>query len=749
MIMDKNVLLTAALALLISFQGTGQDAWFDEEPAESVLSKASPDSLNQEPIPLGEVEVSSLRVNRRVKDVPQPMAVVGASNFLKLSSQTLSNVLGMEPGIAMGRDGAWSTTINIRGLGENRLVTLVDGHRVETATDLTASFSMIDVNDIERVEVIKGAQSSLYGTGAMGGIVNIITKAGNFAASPYVSGNATLGYGGVNNLLSEHAGVSAGAQKWVLRLSGTHAEAGDLRTPEGKIPNSQFTSNNVTAKAGLKPWDNHVFRVQYQNNWSEDVGIPGGSAFPGPATATYTEISRHLFSTSYEITAISRLLSSVKANYFTQYIQRDVEMIPNTVTETKIPAGTQRVTPERVVPIGNHLTHGGQLQTTWTPGEKNTLIAGVDIWSRTMRTVRTKFIRNEVVNPAGTIVKTINLVRGETPIPKSSFSSGGIFLQDEARLFNDRLTLITGGRVDGIVVENEAGTDVDYLIVDGVRNDTPPNQRITFPAGKNNTLSWSANAGLLYKATKETDLTLNLARSFRAPSLEELFKYIDLGNYVSLGDPELKPENGASADLGLRMWKPKFNLQVNGFVNRIGNLVVETPGEFIYTINTGPLEGTRDTLPALIYDNVSRAMLYGADFGMQYNVWPNMVVVASGSVVRGKDLGSETDLPRIPPMNGRLGVRYTLPELGAAELTMAGATRQDKIAAGEKATGSYARFDLAFTSAPIRLRKTRIQLFAGIDNLTDRSYTNHLATNRGSISTEPGRNIYLRLNLAF
>ena len=747
--MTKNLLLTAAFALLFSFQSLGQEAWQTDEPVETVLSKASPDSLDQEPIPLGEVEISSMRVNRRMKDVPQPMAVVGAGNFLKLSSQTLSNVLGAEPGIAMGRDGAWSTAINIRGLSENRLVTLIDGHRVETATDLTASFSMIDVNDIERVEVIKGAQSSLYGTGAMGGIVNIITKAGHFAAKPYVSGNATLGYGGVNNLLTEHAGVNAGAQKWILRLSGTHSAADDLRTPEGTIPNSQFTSNNVTAKAGLKPWENHVFRVQYQNNWSTDVGIPGGSAFPGPATATYTEISRHLFSASYEITAISRLLSSVKANYFTQYIQRDVEMIPNTVTETKIPAGTQRVTPELVVPIGNHLTHGGQLQTTWTPGRKNTLIAGVDIWSRTMRTDRTKYIKNEVVNPAGNVVKTINLVRGETPIPKSSFSSGGIFLQDEARLLNDRLTLITGGRVDGIVVENKEGTDIDYLIIDGVRNDTPPNQRITFPAGKNNTLSWSANAGLLYKATKETDLTLNLARSFRAPSLEELFKYIDLGNYVSLGDPELKPENGASADVGIRIWKPRFNLQVNGFVNRIGNLVVETPGEFIYTINTGPLEGTQDTLPALIYDNVSKALLYGADFGMQYNVWPNVVVVASGSYVRGKDPGSETDLPRIPPLNGRVGLRYTLPKYGSAELTMVSAARQEKIAAGEKATGGFTRFDLALSSARIHLGETRLQLFAGVDNLTGQSYTNHLATNRGGISVEPGRNIYLRLNLAF
>ncbi len=730
----------SAFALFLSFPIYAQ---------KELLREAIPDSTVRKPIPLGEVEVSSLRVNRRIREVPQPMTVVGSGNFLKLSSQTLSCVLETEPGITMGRDGAWSTTINIRGLSENRLVTLVDGHRVETATDLTASFSMIDVNDIERVEVIKGAQSSLYGTGAMGGIVNIITKEGYFAASPYVSGNATLGFGGVNNLFTKHAGVNAGAEKWTLRLSGAHAAADDLRTPEGTIPNSRFTSNNVTAKAGLKPFENHVFRVQYQNNWSTDVGIPGGSAFPGPATATYTEISRHLFSTSYEITAISRLLSSVKANYFTQYIQRDVEMIPNTVTETKIPAGTQRVTPERVFPVGNHLTHGGQLQTTWTPGKKNTLIAGLDIWSRTMRTERTKYIKNEVINPAGNVVKTINLVRGETPIPKSSFGSGGVYLQDEARLFNDRLTLITGGRIDGIKVKNKAGTDIDYLIIDGVRNDTPPNQRITFPSGNNNTLSWSANAGMLYKLTKESDLTLNLARSFRAPSLEELFKYIDLGNYVSLGDPELKPENGASVNLGLRIWKPRFNMQVNGFVNRIGNLVVETPGEFIYTLNTGPLEGTKDTLPALVYANVSKAMLYGADFGMQYNVWPNVVVVASGTYVRGKDRVSGSDLPRIPPLNGRLGVRYTLPEWGAAEFTMIHAARQEKIAKGEKPTGGYTRFDLVLSSALIHLGELRLQLFAGIDNLTNQSYANHLATNRGGISAEPGRNIYLRLNLAF
>ncbi len=717
--MTRSLLLTAAFSLLLSFQNYGQNAR---------LRQVVPDSLEQKPIPLGEVEVSSLRVNRRMKDVPMSMVVVGSENFSKLSAQTLSNALSAEPGIAMGRDGVWSTSINIRGLGENRLVTMIDGHRVETATDLTASFSMIDVNDIERVEVVKGAQSSLYGTGAMGGIVNIITREGRFSTKPYVSGNVISGFASANNLFSLHAGVNAGAPKWTLRLSGTRNSADDIRTPVGVLPNSQFTSNNISAKAGWKPFTNHTLKAQYQNNWSENVGIPGGSAFPGPATATYTDISRHLFSTSYEISKISNKLSSLKINYFTQFIQRDVEMIPNTVNETQLPnKGKQRTIPTRVLPIGNHLMHGGQLQSSWDLDKKNTLIAGADIWSRAVRTVRTKEITVEVYDPTGKLIKTNLLVRGETPTPASSFTSTGLFLQDEARLLNNRLTLITGGRIDGIRVKNEKGKDIDYLIINGVRNDTPPNQRITFVEDDNRSLSWSANTGVLYKLTRETDLT----------------------NYVRLGNTELKPENGWSADLGVRVWKPNFNLQVNGFINSIANLIVETPGKFIYTMNTGTGTAVTDTLPALVNANVSRALLYGADVSMQYNAWSHLVLFASGAYVRGKDTEAGINLPQVPPLNGRMGVRYSAPRLGSAEVALVGAAKQDKIAKGEKETGGWTRLDLALNSTPIRLGAARLQLYGGVDNLTDRSYTNHLATNRGSISIEPGRNIYLRLNLAF
>lgn len=705
--------------------------------------------LSSQPVSLGEIVVSSFRVNRKVKELPTPLAVVGSSEYQKQSSLTLANVLNNEPGISMGSDGVWSTSINIRGLSENRLVSLVDGNRIETATDLTASLSMIDVNDIDRVEVVKGAQSSLYGSGAMGGIVNIITKDGHFENTPYLKGNVISGVASANELFNGHLGITAGAEKWYVRLSGSYLDANDMRTPEGILPNSQFKSNNLSAKIGFKPFANHTLKLQYQRYWAKDVGIPGGNAFPGPATATYTDIGRNLISASYEIENITKILSSLKLSYFNQFILRDVALYPNTISEVPLATGVQRITPMIFTPTGEHLTNGLQLQSTWQLSPKNTLIAGVDAWARELYTEREKFIKVEVFNTAGDLLVTNNLVRGETPNPGSTFSSAGLYVHDETRLLNDRLTLVLGGRVDGVWVENETGFDIDYLIVNGVRNDTPPNQRITFPAGTENSLSWSANAGVLINIASDVDLSLNMARSFRSPSLEERFKYIDLGNMVRLGDPKLNPESGYSLDLGLRIWKQKFSMQLGVFSNWISDMIVETPGEFIYTINTGPLEGVVDTLPALINANVTKAMLYGADFGFQYNFYRNVVAFGSGAYVIGMDTNNDTNLPQIPPLNGRLGLRYTLPRIGAVEIAIIGASDQDKVAEGEKITSGYARYDFAINSSKMYLGASNIQLFAGIENLTDKKYTNHLASNRGAISVEPGRNVYIKLNITF
>ena len=699
--------------------------------------------MEKELIPLGEVVVSSLKQERMIKDVPVPLEIVRNENIELASSFTASDILQEQPGIHLSRDGMWSTSINIRGFGEQRIVALVDGNRIETATDLMATMSFFDVDDIERIEVIKGATSSLYGTGAMGGIVNVITKDGYFNDEPYFKGSFNSGFNSVNELFTRKLTFNSGSEKWYIRVSGSMRDANNVNTPEGIIDNSQFKDKNVAASAGYKINQNQTFKIKYQYFDADDVGIPGGSAFPGPAKATYTDAKRSMISANYEIKDISESFKLLNFKYFHQSILRDVMLEPNIVSYS--PDSTRRTTPQYFTPTGFHMTDGIQIQSDWSFGANNNFIAGIDVWRRKLETEREKYILMEVLDGSGDVLATNTIVRGETPIPNACFGSAGLFFQNEQNLMDDRLKVTLGGRLDGIRIANEKGYDVDYLIINDVLNETPPNQRITFNENEEYKFSWSANLGFLYALTDEMDLSLSGGRSFRAPSLEESFKYIDLGNFVRLGDPSLNPEKGYSLDLGWRIWKPKFQFKVNGFANWLTDMIVEKEGEFIYSYTTGVV----DTVGAFINTNVDNARLYGVDLNFQYNFYGNFVLHGSGSYVRGEDTKNDSNLPLIPPMNGRLGLKYTFPKYFGVDFIAIGFADQDKVAEGETETKGFARFDFRIHSALINLDFAKIQFFGGIENIGDRAYRNHLSTNRGAIDIEPGRNFYIKMKVLF
>ena len=686
---------------------------------------------------LKEAVVTSLRQDVKLVETPANLAVVKVRDFTTNSAATVADVLKNEPGVSLGGDGAWATNINIRGLDESRLVTLVDGNRIETASDLTASMSMFDVNDIERVEIVKGAQSSLFGSGAMGGIINVITKDGHFADSPYFTGSAMMGWSSVNNYFTPYLSLGAGSRRWYLRISGSYGNAGDVRTPQGYIPNSSFRSWNAGAKMGFKPASGHLLKIQFQHNHSYDVGIPGGAAIAKTATADYKDINRTLLDINYEIKDLTETFTSLKFKGFYQSILRSVEMQPNTFTTVTMPNGnTQITTPKLITPYGSHRTAGLQTQGTWHFGEANTLIGGVDVWRRNIGSSRVKYINVSVLKPDGTQVASNELERGETPLPRASFTSAGLFAQDEMNFLDNRLKITVGGRVDGIFVKNEECGDVDYIIKNG--EPQPVSPTVTFEAGSTSELSWSANLGLLFKVGAQTDLVLNLARSFRAASLEERFRYIDLTSKVQLGNPSLHPESGYSADLGARYWGRRFTLQASLFVNRLTDMIVERDGMF-------------GELPALVFDNVDKALLYGFDVTANYTFNNFFNAFASGSGIVGHDTDKKQWLPGIPPVSGRVGVTFTYPAAGALTLSVmgAGARRDGEIAPGEKAVDGYYRMDLAVNSKVFYFGSGSLQLFGGIDNLTNVTYTNFLSTNRSGINFEPGLNVYIKALITF
>jgi len=94
-------------------------------------------------------------------------------------------------------------------------------------------------------------------------------------------------------------------------------------------------------------------------------------------------------------------------------------------------------------------------------------------------------------------------------------------------------------------------------------------------------------------------------------------------------------------------------------------------------------------------------------------------------------------------------LRYQFRKTGTIEFAVQMAAKQDQVAAGERTTGGYAIYNAGFSSVPLPVGRMNAELAFGVQNIFNRSYRNHLATNRGIVKDEPGRNIYVRLLVRF
>ena len=704
----------------------------------SAAHPLSPDSQVSDTLELKEAVLSSSKAGWNAAEIPAGTGIVSSAEIRRGSSFTLADALGHKPGLSRGGDGIWATNINIRGLCENRLVTLIDRNRVETATDLTASLSMIDVNDIERVEVIYGAQSSIYGSGAIGGIINVVTKDGHFSPEPYFSGNLSTGFSSVNRGRNGYLSLTGGGERWYVKAKGSFAGAEDAMTPAGYLKNSGYNSADAGVTAAFRPAANHTLKAQFQHNRSWDVGIPGGASFSPQATASYRNIARTMASLNYELTELTRQLERMDFKLWYQGIVREVEMLPNA------PQPQNGAAPTLVTPAATHRTCGANAESLWRLSASNTLTLGAEMWRRRISGSREKYIDQY----SGGLL-TAKIIRNEMPLPDASFTSAGVFAQDEARFLDGRLILSTGTRFDVNMVRNGECHNVESIenLTAGKVNPEPPGKYATFAAGSRTDPSWSANAGLLFKARGDCDLVLNLSRSYRSPALEELFKFIDLsGNRIHFGNPSLKAEKGLGGDVGVRFHGERLNSSASVHVCSMRDMIVERK------VNTDP----SDVNDTLVLGNASRALLYGFDAGISYEMLPGLKVYGSLSWTIGRELpqdggSAEGWLPSVPPLDGRAGVSYeNMRILGAdLSLTAAAARKSGHIAQGERPTEAWCRLDFAVHSKVFHAGNCSFQLFSGIDNITDAQYTNFLSTNRGNIICEPGRNFFLRLNITF
>ncbi len=694
--------------------------------------------LSPRTINLNDVIVISGKYDKDINFVPFPVSIVKSQQIENAPALTVSDILKTHSGISLLSDGVWGTEISIRGLNRANIVTLIDGNRIETATDISARLSMIDLNDIDRIEVIKGAVSSLYGSGATGGIVNIITKSGSYSEFFNVKGNYYGGYNTVNNYLSNGVDLFFSNIKWIAKFAGTFRKAGNTNTPSGELFNSQFKDNSFSSMLRYKPFTNHELRLDFQQFKAFNVGIPGAAGlFAENAKVTYPQETRRLYSIEYKINNLSSSLLKLSAKYFHQFISRDVENIPGTVQY--IPASNgqpfRRVSVFKINPSADHNIDGIQAQSDFS-FNNHYLIAGFDFWKRNYNGLRTRDQKIDVLNQSdSSIIRTMFKTVYEKPLPDADFYSAGLYVQDEYR-FSNRININPGFRYDFIWIKNSETTNPLYEINDGIINYNPAGQKIIWSSQKAQNKSYVFNMGVVYSLSNEVNLTLNIAKSFRSPSLEERFQYIDLGNLVRVGDPNLKPEQGNFYDAGFRFFSKDINFKTDFFYNSFTDLVAEKPGIF-------------DGRNALIKVNIGSAYLFGFEYSFDYRVTDFLNIHNVLSYVRGIDKNGNSSLPQIPPLNGNVSFKYLISDLVTSEFIIVAFDAQKKIASGEKATPGYVYFNMNLNFSNIWIDKFCVTLTTGIENILNKEYRNHLSTTRGFIVNEPGRNFYLRANIAF
>src|SRR5438309_119774 len=229
-------------------------------------------AAQEQPRDLDPVVLTATKLETRAEQLGASVTVVPGDDVQKYHFETVEDILRSVPGVEIRRSGSLGklSNISIRGANSNQVQVLVDGVRVKSPTTGQADLSDISPDQIERSEVIRGPQSTLYGADAIGGVVNIITRKGTGPFSASVQQEA-----GNYDTLSTRTSLGGTWKLLDYAFSGSHFES------NGQFKNDNSDINALNARLGLSlPGESALaFIVRYNKN---DTGLPVKFVFPPP-----------------------------------------------------------------------------------------------------------------------------------------------------------------------------------------------------------------------------------------------------------------------------------------------------------------------------------------------------------------------------------------------------------------------------------------------------------------------------------
>ncbi|MEO8564342.1 MAG: TonB-dependent receptor [bacterium] len=648
-------------------------------------------------VELTNVQVTATVTGSDPRDVPQSVTSLSGQDLARQIGGTVAQTLAREPGIAMRYNGPAATAPVIRGLQGERILVLQDGDRAADLSSAAPDHGVsIDPLTAQRIEVVRGPASLLYGNQALGGVVNVISNDIPTSIPTHVDGY----FAGQTESSNPGGAIAAGAtiplgERFALVARGGARRTDDLRQGGNlKLPNTFYHNYNGVGGFGFATGaatGGLVYR-----GYKFDYCLPSSEGERAKIDGT-----RHELVGRSDFTLNAGALTSVRVSATGQWYQH-AEIDQET----------------------------GNTNTSF-----NLKTQTLDVLART----RAGGLSGAV--GASGIFKQYAALGEEALTPAANSNGLGAFLFQEIALGSATTDpdarvpkLQLGGRADAYKIDVKGGGDEKFDAFVGNR---------TFN-------QFSGSVGLSVPVGEYVTLAGSAARAFRAPSVEELSSnaFHGAAGTYDYGNPNLKAEVNQGFDGILRVEGHRVNGQIAGFFNDIQNFI--TPSIVKDTTLTG--DGGDITVP-LNRISQADATLRGVEGRLEVEVLPHLVLGGMGDLVHGQLKQSKTPLAFIPA--SRLGglarwsdSKYSL----SAEYRHAFEQNRVPPAVSEDdasglATGAYDLLDLSVgVTLPISGRLSSIVL--RVDNALDEKYAD--ATSRlKTFALNPGRNVALVYRLLF
>ena len=690
------------------------------------------------------VVVYASALHKSSLEMISPVSVLSGDELRNKSKPTLGETLKGLPGVNASYFGPVSSSPIIRGLDGPRVKITQNGLDASDASRIgpdhaTSSDSLA----AEQIEVLRGPSTLLYGSGAIGGVVNVVDNRIPTSNLDDLTGAAEYSHDTVSNSNTVAAKLETGNDGFNFHFDGTKRSGDDYETPtftvtdeDGDVETENSVENTFidseTLNFGTSYVGEHLTVGFSYGSIETDYGIPGhehhhehdheGETEEEHAEHEGEEEGEEAVFAQLEQDRWQGLVSYALHNNWIETINLRIGYTDYSHSEIE----------------------DGEIGTTFT---NKTTEARLN--------VEHKFADWHGMLGYHYSDSDYDAIGDEAFTPASITTSNALYVLEE-RVFGD-VTLELGARIEDYKIESNISSAEHHHDHDEEVEELEEEHEEEIIAYSESFTNVSASAGAIWQYTPGQSLALSLSHSERAPLSAELLSnglHIATGTYeLGLGyhiedneahfEPEdIKQEKSTNLDLSFRRFSGDFGYTVNFFYNDIKNFYFQENTGLVYDEEEG-LEsavGAHDDAVAVYQFKSKDAELYGFEFDAHYQITPNTMVKVFGDSTRAKLKSDEGNLPRIPANKLGSELQY---DLGNLQLTLTGTHYfdQNDITAFESQTDGYTLFD-AQANYQLGLGAVDAQFYINVDNLTDELGFVHTSFIKDKAPL-PGRNIRL------